>query len=321
MGVKFTSTSGNTGVAYLFPGQGSQNVGMGKQLYDSSPAARLLFNEVDKVLDRPLTKLMFSGPEEELRETVNAQPAIMAVSLACFKAMEENLGLGSEAMLCPTVLAGHSLGEYTAMAVAGVLDVGQTAYLVQERGRLMQEACDQNSGSMAAILGLDQVIMEEISRETRTYVSNVNTKEQIVISGDRLAVAGALDMALDRGARKVVPLRVAGAFHSVLMEPARAGLVEAINGLEFKDPVVPIVANCTGEPMTKAEDVKKELELQIFSCVQWKKSMDYMVGAGVSKFVEIGPGRTLSSMAKRIDGSVEVLSVGDLDSILRLKRN
>ena len=312
------ATRGN-GVAYLFPGQGVQAVGMGAGLYDSSSASRSVFHEVDKALGRPLTKLLFNGPEEVMRETVNAQPAIMAVSLACYKAMEENLG--ADSMPRPALLAGHSLGEYTALAVAGVLDVADTAQLVQERGRLMQEACERRPGSMAAILGLDQMTMEEISRETGTYVSNVNTPQQIVISGERMAVAQALDMAMARGAKKAIPLRVAGAFHSALMEPAKAGLIDAVNSLQFKDPIVPIVANCTGHPLSKAEDVKQELVSQISSCVQWKQSIDYMIGAGVSRFIEVGPGRALSSMVKRIDTSAEAISVGDMDSILQLNRN
>ena len=313
------NTDKGAGVAYLFPGQGAQVVGMGQELYDRSPAARSVFHEVDMALGRPLTKLVFEGPQEQLRETVNAQPAIMAVSLACVKAMEESLGEG--AVPQPVLMAGHSLGEYTALAVAGVLDVGETARLVQERGRLMQEACDQRPGSMAAILGLDEMTIEEISRETGTYVSNVNTPEQVVISGERMLVAQALDMALARGAKKVLPLRVGGAFHSALMEPATKGLAEAIGKLEFKDPLVPIVANCTGEPLTSAEEVKQELVSQVCSCVQWNRSIDYMLGSGVSYFVEVGPGRALSSMVKRIDRSTEAVSVGDMDSILDLRRN
>jgi len=163
--------------------------------------------------------------------------------------------------------------------------------------------------------------IEEISRETGTYVSNVNTANQIVISGEIMAVARALDLALARGARKAIPLRVGGAFHSALMEPARQGLIEAINDLTFRDPAVPIVANCTGEPLVTGEDVQREIIAQICSCVQWKRTMDYMLGSGVSHFVEIGPGRTLSSMVKRIDRSADAVSVGDMDSILRLSRN
>jgi [acyl-carrier-protein] S-malonyltransferase len=317
MGLK--TKRANTTTAYLFPGQGAQDPGMGRQLYDESPAARAAFDEVDRSLGRPLTKLLFGGHEEELRETANAQPAIMAVSLAAVKAMEEQLG--TDGMLAPVLMAGHSLGEYTALAVAGVLDVGETARLVQERGRLMQEACDQRPGSMAAILGLDEMVLEEISRETGTYVSNINTPQQIVISGDRLAVAQALDMALARGAKRVIPLRVGGAFHSALMEPAIDGLAEAVDRLKFEDPTVPIVANCTGQPLTKGDDIKQELISQICSCVQWKRSIDYMVEAGVTQFVEVGPGNGLSGMVKRIDRSATAVSVGDMDAILRLTRN
>ena len=305
--------------AYLFPGQGAQVVGMGRELYDGSPAARSVFDEVDDALGRPLTRLLFDGPEEELRETQNAQPAIMAVSLATMKAMEERID--PAAFPQPTLVAGHSLGEYTALAVAGVLDVGETAGLVHERARLMQEACELQPGGMAAVLGLDPMTMEEITRETGTYVSNVNTAEQIVISGERMAVANALDLAYARGARKVIPLRVGGAFHSALMEPAKAGLVEAVDGMSFRDPAVPIVANCTGSPLTKAEDVKEEIISQIVACVQWKRTMDYMLGAGVSRFIEVGPGRALGSMVRRIDRSAKVASIGDLESILRLRRN
>jgi [acyl-carrier-protein] S-malonyltransferase len=292
---------------------------MGQELYDGSPAARSVFHEVDDALGRPLSKLLFSGRNEELQATVNAQPAIMAVSLASIKAMEE--AVGSDAMPRPAFVAGHSLGEYTALAVAGVLDVGETARLVQERGRLMQEACAHRPGTMAAVLGLDLLTMEEIARETGTYLSNVNTPEQIVISGDRLAVAQALDLASARGAGRVVPLRVAGAFHSALMEPARDGLAEAVDKLHFRDPTVPIVANCTGKPLTTAREVKQELVTQICNCVQWNRSMEYMLGSGVSRFIEIGPGTALSSMVKRIDRSVEALSVGDMDAILNLRRN
>lgn len=306
-------------VAYLFPGQGAQAVGMGRELYERSPVARSVFEEVDSALGRPLTRVLFEGPEDELRQTVNAQPAIMAVSLACALAIEEQLG--TKATARPAMIAGHSLGEYTALAVAGVLDVADTAKLVSARGELMQEACDRNPGTMAAILGLDEMTLEEIARETGTYVSNVNTAEQIVISGERIAVARALDLASARGAKKVIPLKVGGAFHSGLMEPARTGLIEAANSLSFKDPEIPIIANCTGQPLTTADSVRKELIAQICGCVQWKKSIDYMVGSGVSNFIEVGPGKTLSGMVKRINRDAKITSVGDIDSILDLHRN
>ena len=306
-------------VAYLFPGQGAQAVGMGRELYERSPAARSVFDQVDAALDRPLTRVLFEGPEKELRETVNAQPAIMAVSLACALSIEEQLG--SEATPRPVLMAGHSLGEYTALAVSGVLDVAGTARLVRARSELMQEACDRNPGTMAAVLGLDEMTMEEIARETGTYVSNINTAEQIVISGERIAVARALDLASARGAKKVIPLKVGGAFHSGLMEPARIGFIEAVNSVPFNDPQVPIIANCTGEPLTNAESVKRELVAQICGCVQWKRSIDYMVGTGVSNFIEVGPGKALSGMVKRISRAAKVASVRDIDSILELGRS
>ena len=312
------NTRGPT-AAYLFPGQGAQAVGMGRELYEESPAARSVFNEVDEALGRPLTEILFNGPEETLRQTVNAQPAIMAVSLACVKAMEERLGL--EAMPSPVVMAGHSVGEYTALAAAGVLSVAETARLVQTRGDLMQQACEQNPGTMAAVLGLDEMTMEEIARETGTYVSNVNTAEQIVISGERIAIARALDLASARGAKKAIPLRVGGAFHSGLMKPAISGLVDKIGSLELSKPKVPIVANCTGKPLTTTESIRHELVAQICGCVQWKRSIDYMVGSGVTSFVEVGPGKALSAMVKRISRQARVASVGDVDSILELHKN
>jgi [acyl-carrier-protein] S-malonyltransferase len=319
MTLSFMPKSRGTSAAFLFPGQGAQAVGMGRELYEQSPAARDVFEQVDDALGRPLTDLLFRGPDEELKQTVNAQPAIMAVSLACIKAMEEQLD--DSAMPAPVVMAGHSLGEYTALAAAGVLDVSETARLVDLRGKLMQEACDRNPGTMAAVLGLDEMTMEEVARDTGVYVSNVNTAEQIVISGERLAIARALDLASARGAKKVIPLRVGGAFHSGLMEPAMAGLIRAVSEVEFRDPSVPIIANCTGKPLTDAQEIKQELVSQICGCVQWKRSVDYMVKTGVSNFVEIGPGRALSGMVKRINRRATVTNVGDLESILSLHRN
>jgi [acyl-carrier-protein] S-malonyltransferase len=319
MTLSFMSATRGPEVGYLFPGQGAQTVGMGRQLYNESLAAREVFQQVDDALGRKLTDILFNGPEESLRQTINSQPGIMAVSLACIKAMEEKLS--PDILPQPVVTAGHSLGEYTAMAVAGVLDVGDTARLVQRRGELMQEACDKNPGTMAAILGLDEMTLEEIARETGTYVSNINTAEQIVISGDNIAVARACDLASARGAKKAIPLRVGGAFHSGLMEPAKVGLLEAIDSMEFHTPEIPIIGNCKGEPLTTAESVKQELLSQVCSCVQWKRSIDYMVGSGVQRFIEVGPGKALSGMVKRISRDAEITSVGDIDSILSLSRN
>ena len=314
-----TKKDGSSNVAFIFPGQGAQAVGMGRDLYDNSPAARAVFDEVDGALGRKLTTLMFEGPEEELCQTANAQPAIMAVSLATVGAIEEQAGSGG--LPAPAMMAGHSLGEYTALAVSGVLGIADTARLVEERGRLMQRACEMSPGTMAAIIGLDQMAVEEISRQTGTYVSNVNTGEQVVISGEVLAVARALDMASARGAKKAIPLRVGGAFHSALMKPACDGLAKVVGDLDLRNPSVPIVANMTGEPIYTASELRQELVTQVCECVQWKRSVEYMIGSGVTDFVEIGPGRVLSGMIKRIDRSVGTSAVGDHASVSSFSLN
>jgi len=310
--------SKKTNIAFLFPGQGAQTVGMGLDLFKNSNAAKDVFEEVDDALGKPLSKIIFDGPEDILKETVNAQPAIMAVSLACFAALKENSDFSE---IVPNFLAGHSLGEYTALAVSDVLSIKDTARLVQKRGELMQAACDTNPGTMAAVLGLDEIVLNEITRETGTYVSNVNTSEQIVISGSNIAVARALDMCSTRGAKKVIPLRVGGAFHSGLMEPAINGLIDTINSLDFNDPTVPIIANCTAESLSDSDKIKSELITQITGCVNWKKSVDFMIKSGTNSFLEIGPGRALSGMVKRIDKSAEIKNISDVESILNLSRN
>ena len=309
----------NSKTAFLFPGQGAQAVGMGLDLYKESDSGKEVFDKVDEALGRSLSKIMFEGPEDELRETRNAQPGIMAMSLACIEVMKSNVP--SEAIPIPYLMAGHSLGEYTALAAAGVLSVMDTAKLVQERSELMQHACDSNPGTMAAILGLDEMVLQEVARESGVFISNINTQDQIVISGEKMSVARAMDMSDARGAKKVIPLKVGGAFHSGLMEPAKAGLVDFIDGLKFNDPEVPIIANCTGTPLHTGEETKGELISQISGCVQWKKSVDFMIKSGIDNFLEIGPGRALGGMVKKIDRGVNVASVNDIESIVAISRN
>ena len=297
--------------AFLFPGQASQAIGMGKDLYHESIAAREVFEEINDTLGRSLTDIMFNGAPEELTRTENAQPAITAVSLAAWKAMEEATGC----LQVPSMAAGHSLGEYSALAVAGALDLSDTIHLVAERGRLMQVACNERPGGMAAIVGIDEQTVEEVCREAGTYISNVNTAQQIIISGDHMRLARALDLASARGARRAIPLAVDGAFHSGLMEPAQSGLEDMIDSLQFHDPAFPIIANVSAEQLVTAEDVKSELKLQLQSCVQWNRSIDHMVGAGITEFVEIGPGKVLSGMVKRITRDIKVLNVGDVPTV------
>lgn len=310
-----TDTQDSHQIAYVFPGQGAQFTGMGLEFYQSSEAARHLLDDVDDILGTRLTRMMFEGPEDELADTINSQPAIMAMSLACLKALEE---LDLPETRSPIAVAGHSLGEYTSLVVSGALDLADGIRLVRERGRLMQQASELHPGSMAAILGLDETTLEEICHETGAEIANINGEDQIVISGDRLCVARAADLATIRGARKAIPLKVSGAFHSSLMSPAQRGLADAIEGVTFRDPVIPIVANATSKPLTKAEDIKLELLTQLCSCVQWKKSVDQMIDSGVTSFIEFGPGRVLGSLIRRISSSpqysdrqVDVLNVAD----------
>jgi [acyl-carrier-protein] S-malonyltransferase len=301
-------------VAYLFPGQGSQTVGMGKDLYDGSKAARAVFDEIDDTLGRSLTSIMFDGSQEELTKTENAQPAITAVSLAAYKALEEVKGSAPDVAM----VAGHSLGEYSSLAVAGALSIADTARLVVERGRLMQQACDERPGGMAALLGIDELAVEDICRETGTYISNINTDDQIIVAGDHMSLAKAIDLAAARGARKCVPLPVGGAFHSGLMEPARSGLLEVFDSLDWQDPRVPVIANCDARSITTAAEIKEELGMQIMSCVRWSDSIRYMLAEDVRSYVEVGQGRVLASMMKRIDSDASISNISDMDSVIAL---
>lgn len=309
-----TSSSKNVDpkIAFLFPGQGSQAVGMGLELYQRSQAAKAVFDEVDEALGTPLSRIFFEGPEDDLRKTVNAQPAIMAVSIACLRAMEEAL---HDRMPSAALVAGHSLGEYTALVASGVLNITDGARLVRERGRLMQYAADLTEGGMAAILGMTDTALEEVCRETGTEISNVNTDDQTVISGEKAAVETAMLLATERGARRTVPLVVAGAFHSRLMQPAQDGLSKIVEGLNFNNPSVPVVANCTGLTITTTQEIKQELTSGLCTCVKWRDSIAHMIESGVNTFYEIGPGRALSGMVKRINEDVEVINVSDPESI------
>ncbi|MFC1925317.1 ACP S-malonyltransferase [Chloroflexota bacterium] len=290
-------------VAYIFPGQGSQWVGMARELYSSSSQARAVLDEADQVLGFPLSKLCFEGPEDTLRQTINAQPAILTVSIAYLRDTPQ-------LQEAPSFVAGHSLGEYTALIAAQVLDFADALYLARERGRLMQEAGEMESGGMAAVLGLDEDKVKEICELSEVQIANINCPGQITISGSSKKLDQAIKLAQEKGARKVVPLQVSGAFHTPLMQPAADGLSQAVSGLTFRDPVVPIVANTSARPITTAEEVKAELLNQLCHCVQWQRSIEYMIDAGVSNFIEIGPGQVLTGLVKRINKEVETQNIG-----------
>ena len=300
-------------IAHVFPGQGSQSVGMGYKLYQSSPKAKEIFQEADEALQFSLSRLCFEGPEDELRQTINAQPAIMTVSIACLRAASE-----VNHTVSPSFVAGHSLGEYTALVAANVLGFTDAIRLVRERGRLMQKAGEIKPGGMAAIIGLDEAALKEICRESGAEIANFNCSVQIVISGSTEALERAMELAKARDARRVIPLQVSGAFHSTLMQPTIEGLSQAIAQINFRTPEVPIVVNSTAQPVTTAEGVKEELLRQLCNCVQWQPSVEYMVEEGVSTFIEIGPGQVLSGLIKRISNKVQVLNMSDPESIKAL---
>jgi [acyl-carrier-protein] S-malonyltransferase len=303
-----------TKVAYVFPGQGAQAVGMGQDLHDSYPVARAIFEQADEALGFSLSSICFEGPEEELRKTINAQPALVTVSFACLKAAQATgRGLPS-----PVFVAGHSLGEYTALAASNALDFADTVRLARERGRLMYEAGLKQPGTMAAIIGLDEPVLTEICQQTDTCIANYNCPGQMVISGATGKVEEATELAKEKGALRVVPLEVSGAFHSPLMQSAVDGMADILPTIDFRDPTIPIVANVTAQPLTTGAAVRTELLDQLRNSVQWQRSIEYMLGQGITSIIEIGPGRVLTGLMRRIDRSIETANIGDAETVKAL---
>jgi [acyl-carrier-protein] S-malonyltransferase len=304
-------------LAFVFPGQGSQYVGMGKALYDASGAARRVFQQADEILGFKLSQLCFEGPAEELEDTINAQPAILTVSLACLAAIRERLEAVGQKWQPPRFVAGHSLGEYTALVAAGSLEFGDALRLVRERGRLMKEQGNYRPGGMAAVIGLDRRDLEQAckraSAETGRIVSvaNANSPEQFVISGELAALDRAITLIRDAGARTVVPLRISIASHSPLMQQAASRLAEIIDRSPLRDPQVPVVTNIAGQVRTSAEHIRAELASQMVAPVEWVGSVREMVANGVDTFVEIGPGQVLSRLIRRISSDVKAISLND----------
>jgi [acyl-carrier-protein] S-malonyltransferase len=307
--------------AFTFPGQGSQAVGMGKALAEAFPAARAVFDEVDAALGEKLTAIIWEGPAETLQLTENAQPALMAVSLATMRVLESEAGFSIAKHAA--FVAGHSLGEYSALAAAGSLAVSDTARLLRTRGLAMQKAVPVGVGAMAALLGLDYetavTIADEAAQGQVCQAANDNGGGQVVISGDKAAVERAVEIAKAKGARRAMMLPVSAPFHCRLMQPAADAMAEALAGVTVQRPAVPLVSNVLAAPISEPDEIRRRLVEQVTGTVRWRESVTYMANHGVSRFFEIGAGKVLSGLVKRIaDGAVGI-SVGGPGDIVSAK--
>ena len=283
--------------ALIFPGQGSQKIGMGKDLYDNYAVAKEVFLRVDNALDFGLSELMFNGNQEELNNTSNAQPAIMAASIAYFEVLKK---LGLINIDDVKFMAGHSLGEYSALCAAGVLTLEDTARLLKYRGQYMMQACKENLGSMAALIGVDYAKAKAIADECGCFVGNSNSPAQIVLSGNTSSIEKACEVAKEQGVKRAVILPVSGAFHSPLMQSAADKMVDVINNAKFMLPNVDVISNLTAKPYENTDEIKDLLIKQITNTVKWQESVCYIAENGAHKFIEVGFGNVLSGLIKKI---------------------
>ncbi len=303
--------------AFTFPGQGSQAVGMGKALADAYPQARAVFDEVDAALGRKLSSIMFEGPDETLRLTENAQPALMAVSMAVVRVLEsEGVSVSERAAF----VAGHSLGEYSALCAAGTFSLSDTAKLLDIRGHAMQAAVPVGEGAMAAILGLDMEAVKAVAAEAAQGevcdVANDNAPGQVVVSGSAAAVERAIALAKAAGAKRALPLPVSAPFHCALMAPAAEKMAEALASVTINAPVVPVVANVTARPETDPDAIRKNLVAQVTGMVRWTESASWLAGeGGVDTLVELGAGKVLTGLAKRIAPDASARALGTPEDI------
>ena len=308
-------------LAFIFPGQGSQAVGMGKALADAFGAARLVFEEVDAALGETLTRVIWQGPAQTLMLTENAQPALMAVSLAAMRVLETEAGvdLARDARF----VAGHSLGEYSALAAAGALSIADTARLLRIRGRAMQKAVPVGTGAMAALLGLDfeqaVTVAGEAAGDQVCQAANDNGGGQVVVSGDKAAVERAVELAKARGAKRAMMLPVSAPFHCKLMQPAADAMAAALAGVTVKSPVVPVVANVLAKPIRDPADIVDALVAQVTGTVRWRDSIAFMADAGVTQFYEVGAGKVLSGLVRRVAEGASGVSIGTPDDVAAFK--
>jgi [acyl-carrier-protein] S-malonyltransferase len=308
-------------IAFIFPGQGSQAVGMGKALGDSFPAARNVFDAVDEALGEKLTAIMWDGPADRLTLTENAQPALMAVSLAAMRVLESEAGI--DLKRDAAFVAGHSLGEYSALAAAGALSISDTARLLRIRGRAMQAAVPVGAGAMAALLGLEfdaaSAVAAEAAQGQVCQAANDNGGGQVVVSGDKAAVERAVEIAKARGARRAMLLPVSAPFHCALMQPAADAMAQALSTVTIKPPAVPLVANVLARAVSDPSEIVTSLVAQVTGTVRWRESVAFMAGAGVDSFYEVGAGKVLSGLVKRVADGATGTPIGTPEDVAAFK--
>jgi len=304
-------------VAFVFPGQGAQSVGMGKDFYDAVPASRRIFESADEVLGFPMTNMIFEGPDSELKKTFNTQPALLTASVAAFEAVREQ-------GVTPDFVAGHSLGEYSALVASGVLSFEDAVGTVRARGEFMEQAVPGGQGAMAAVLGAEREALAELCRSITAEghlveLANLNCPGQIVVSGSKEGVALVGERVKEAGGKRAIPLEVSGPFHSSLMKSAAEKLGGKLQPLHFSEPAIPVIANVTARPAASAEEIRGLLVEQVYSPVLWEDTVTYLISQGVDTFVEIGPGNVLTGLIKKTDKSVKLINVSSLDSLETLK--
>jgi [acyl-carrier-protein] S-malonyltransferase len=304
-------------VAYVFPGQEAHSVGMGLDLYVHYTSAREVFDEVDKNLGFSLSRLCFEGPQDDLKQTTNAQPALLATSVACLRAAQE---VSNNGIPEPMFVAGHDVGTYAALVAAGVLSLADASRLIRERGRLMNEAGQRTGGGMVSMTGLDIEVFKNICFSTQVEIAYIDAADQVTLSGTHENLTKAKRLAQVKGARRIVPLRVNGPFNSILMEPAIGRLRNAISEFTFNKPVVPVVANVTAQPLTDLEAIKEELVSQIVRPVQWQQSVENMIARGVTTFFEMGPGETLTKLIKRISPGAQSFNISNAQTVSEITK-
>ena len=296
--------------AFIFPGQGAQKVGMGKDLYDNSPAARKVFDTANEILGYDIAELCFNGSEEDLTKTINSQPCILTVSLAALEALREQINIK------PVCCAGHSLGEYAALYVSGAIDLKTVLELIQKRAELMNKAAEATNGGMAAVLGLaDEAVIKITKNLSEVYVANFNSPGQVVITGDKEEINKSLDLFKESGAKRVIPLAVSGAFHSPLMKNAGLEFCNFVNQYQFKNVEIPVYTNVDSMPTVSGEELRNKLPMQISSSVLWTQTINKIAQEYTTHFIEIGPGKVLAGLNKKISSELDTLNIYDVESL------